>query len=48
MAKLLSTHGPNLANCAKFLNTLVNLYNVSHYVTSNTMCSVWVQCGSAK
>ena len=24
-AKLLSTHGPNLANCAIFLNKLVNL-----------------------
>ena len=25
-AKLLSTHGPNLAYCAKFLNKLVNIY----------------------
>ena len=35
-AKLLSTHGPNLAYCAIFLNKLVNLYvnpSVLKYIT---------------
>ena len=30
-AKLLSTHGPNLAYCAIFLNKLVNLYDNGTY-----------------
>ena len=37
-AKLLSTHGPNLAYCAIFLNKLVNLLNCARVGRMGMRC----------